>query len=490
VKLKAEAKAMKKRILLLMGVCVLVLGDVLAQYESNPPPEAAEGLVPSSTPESPAPSPTAVDEGQPTSVTTPTSDAQIDASTQPLTPQPSEPEGQADMMTQPESDVVSEEALAAVVPEETRKRWRLIPLFSAGFVYDDNIFLSNTDRVADFIWTFSGGLAFEAGDFRGEKENYLTAYWVGIPVIYTQNPEQNAFNQSAALSAQYRWTKLVAKLQSNFNVTKGPNREVNTITSTTSFFNSLRFFYDYSDKTTFDLGFSQLASIDEVFEDTYQYETRAGMEYQLFPKTRIGVEGAAGLVDSTAEPLQYYQQARLRANYLATGKLTVMLSGGLDVREYEGSDTVKTTPVFSLGLGYRPFDGTELRIVAYRNVVASNVVAGEDYTATGFEIAATQRLFQRFLASISLGYENDVYFSTGDGGSTLSTGDEGSTLSTGDEESTDRVDNYTYLRPRLTYNFIEWLSVSVFYEFRQTVSNQESSSFYGNRIGMEIATKF
>ena len=98
-------------------------------------------------------------------------------------------------MMQPDTEEVTEEALAAV-PEETRKRWRIVPLFSTGLVYDDNIFLTNTDRVADFIWTLSAGLAFEAGDFRGEKENYLTAYWVGIPVIYMDNPEQNAFNQS------------------------------------------------------------------------------------------------------------------------------------------------------------------------------------------------------------------------------------------------------------------------------------------------------
>ncbi len=104
-------------------------------------------------------------------------------------------------------------------------------------MYDDNIFLTTENRVADVIWTLSAGLAFELGDFRGTTENYLSAYWLGIPVIYTNNPEQNAFNQSAALLAQYRWNRLVARLQSNFAITTGANREVNTITTTKSFSN-------------------------------------------------------------------------------------------------------------------------------------------------------------------------------------------------------------------------------------------------------------
>ena len=39
----------------------------------------------------------------------------------------------------------------------------------------------------------------------------------------------------------------------------------------------------------------------------------------------------------------------MRGTYVATGKLTAKLSAGVEVREFEGSDTVKTNPVFSLG---------------------------------------------------------------------------------------------------------------------------------------------
>ena len=387
-----------------------------------------------------------------------------------MQPEPVAPAGEA---------VIADEA---VLPQEPRRKlWRVIPIFSAGVLYDDNIFLTNTNRVADVIWTISGGLAFELGDFRSETENYLTALWVGIPIFYTDNPEENSFDQKAALAVQYRWSKLVGKFESNFSIERAGNREVNTITTNQTFSNRLRFTYDYSEKTSFDLQFSQLStkvdspsgthpgpfpwlSIHQVsipWTSNSQYEAKAGMNYQMFPKTKIGFEGAGGIVDQASSPLQYYQQIRLRINYVATGKLNFKFSGGVEAREFEGRDNIKITPVFSLGLEYRPFDGTGISMIGYRNISAASSLTGQDVTATGFEIAATQRFLQKFIAGINFGYENDVYFATS-----------GETPA-----DSDRVDNYLFVRPKLSYSLVRWASVNVFYEYRRTVSSQTTSSF-------------
>ena len=359
-----------------------------------------------------------------------------------MQPEPVAPAGEA---------VIADEA---VLPQEPRRKlWRVIPIFSTGVLYDDNIFLTNTNRIADFIWTISGGLAFEMGDFRSETENYLTALWVGTPVFYTENPEENSFNQKATLAVQYRWSKLVGKFESNFSIERAGNREVNTITTNQTFSNRVRFTYDYSEKTSFDLQFSQLftsvdspsgapsrslplavdsSSVDSV-ESNSQYEVKAGMNYQMFPKTKIGFEGAGGIVDQASTPLQYYQQIRLRINWLATGKLNFKFSGGVEAREFKGRDNIKISPVFSLGLEYRPFDGTGISMIGYRNISAASSLTGQDVTATGFEIAATQRFLQKFIAGISFGYENDVYFP-----------------SSGETPAgSDRVDNYLFVPPEV-----------------------------------------
>ena len=203
---------------------------------------------------------------------------------------------------------------AALLPADvSQKKWRITPLFSAEVTYDDNIFLTNTDRVSDVIWTPSIGLIYELGDFRGKTENYLSVQWIGMPVIYTKNTDQSGFNQYIALSLQYRFNKLVAKLDSSFSHVRGSSRDVNTITTTQTFWNSLAFAYDYSEKTAFNLTFTQSTSSTEDFQTTSQYHARAGMDYQLLPKTRVGFQGVAGLIDSSDTPLQYLQQLLMQS---------------------------------------------------------------------------------------------------------------------------------------------------------------------------------
>ena len=105
-----------------------------------------------------------------------------------------------------EAEQAEQAGQAALLPADvSQKRWRITPLFTAEVMYDDNIFLTNTDRVSDVIWTPSIGLIYELGDFREKKENYLSFQWVGMPVIYTKNTRPERLQSVHRLSSlQYR----------------------------------------------------------------------------------------------------------------------------------------------------------------------------------------------------------------------------------------------------------------------------------------------
>jgi Putative beta-barrel porin 2 len=450
-------------LVLLLGAWAIVLVAALAQAPVEPAPAAAP---------TPTPRPTPPAQARPTEVMTPTEEAEAEAADEAM--RPLRPGLETDTMVEPGTELIEQEAIdqaaLAEVDLSGRKRWRLTPLFSAGVEYNDNIFLSRSDPVADVIFTISPGLIFELGDFRDKKENYLSFLYIGQPVFYAENSAQNAVNHFVGLKFQYRFTKLVLTFKSDYSHIRGPNRDVNTITTTDRFWNSLAFDYDYSDKTKLNVTFAQNASLTQDFQNTNQYEVRTGVRYQLLPKTQVGLQGVGGVLDSSDTPLQYYQQLRLELLYIPTQKLSFLFNGGVQFLEF--SDTVKIDPVFSLGLFYQPFPATMLSLSGFRNVVGSSAEAGEDYFATGFEINVSQQFFQRLVASVGAGYENDSYFGTTP------------------ETPTNREDNYVFVRPRLTYAFVDWFSVSVFYEFRQTVSNQEGNSFENNRAGLEVLTKF
>ena len=457
------------RIVLLIGAWTIVLVAAVGQPEVAPDSSS----VPTAPDRSTAPPPVPSEETRPISPTR-TLDNEIDTEEQPMVPMT--PQQERETTVKPEEAPVEPETVGTQEAIDTyelgRRRWRIIPLFSIGFEYNDNIFVTETDRVSDFLWIATGGFVFEFGDFRNHYENYLGVKWLGQPVIYTENPEQNAFNQFASITLQYRFTRMVARWDSNYSIVKGANREVNAITTTQQFWNSLAFAYDYSEKTQLNVTLYQNTMLTEDFQDNNQYEVRAGINYQIFPKTRVGGEGAIGVLDSSDTPLQYYQQLRLLITYLPTEKLTFMFDGGLQFLEFEGTDVVKVEPVFSFGVSYQPFPATSIGLLGYRNIKGSSLEPGQDYAATGFELSVQQRLLQKLVAGLNLGYENDSYFGTTP------------------ETPTQRVDDYVYVRSRLTYAFVDWFSASIYYEYRQTASTQPGSSFYNNRAGLEFLTKF
>jgi hypothetical protein len=458
------------RLMLLAGAWTIALVAALAQPATAPESAPAPAAPDSTT------APRRVPPSEDTRPISPTRtlDSEIDTEDQPLLPMTPQPEPETTIT--PDEPPVDSQTISTEegidIDELGRRRWRIIPLFSVGVEYNDNIFISETDRVADFLWLATGGFVFEWGDFRGHQENYLGIKWLGQPVIYTENAEQNAFNQFAAITLQYRFNKLVARWDTNYSYVKGPNREVSQITTTQQFWNSLAFTYDYSPKTRLLLTFYQSTTLTEDFQDNNQYEIRAGADYQIMPKTRLGGEGVIGILDSTDTPLQYYQQLRLRVSYLPSEKLTFSFNGGLQFIEFDGTDEVKVEPVFSLGVSYQPFPATSIGLMGYRNISGSSLEPGQDFAATGFELSIQQRFLQKLVAGVSFGYENDSYFGTTP------------------ETPTGRVDNYVYIRPRLTYAFVDWFSASIFYEYRQTSSNQPGTSFYNNRGGLEFITRF
>ena len=278
------ARPMIGRIMLLLAASTIVLVAALAQAPVALPPTSAP-LPPTSAPApTPTPTPRPSNQLRPTEVLTPSPEDEREPADRTLTPLRPGPGPDTDTMLAPDRQPLEEEAFgaerteqAALLPEDvSHKKWRLTPLFSAEVIYDDNIFLTNTDRVSDVIWTPSIGLIYELGDFRDKRENYLTAQWIGMPVIYTKNTDQSGFNQYAALSLQYRISKLVAKLDSSYSHVRGSSRDVNTITTEQTFWNSLAFTYDYSEKTAFNLGFNQSTSSTRRLSDDQPISSQSG----------------------------------------------------------------------------------------------------------------------------------------------------------------------------------------------------------------------
>jgi opacity protein-like surface antigen len=358
--------------------------------------------------------------------------------------------------------------------EASDKTWRIRPLVSTGFVYDDNIFISNTDRKGAGIFNINGGFALEVGDYRTLQENFLLLEYLATGFFFTRYTEQNSFNQQAALLGQYRFNQLAVQLESTYQYLNGAQRQIGGFATRTLLFNALRFLYDYSEKTSFDLEVSQTSNIyDSSYNSAYYFEALAGMDYRIFPKVRIGLEGNAGFVQADNNPGMTYQTANARAKYDLTGKVALKATGGVQFVQFQsGGEDMRVTPVFSLGAEYLPFANTTLSLVGYRNQQVSPSLDNQDIISTGVEIGATQGFLQRFELGMAAGFENDKY------------------VANRADTRARREDNYFYIRPNFSYSFLKVMTATVFYLHRFNDSNVRADTWYNNQVGFELAASF
>lgn len=351
--------------------------------------------------------------------------------------------------------------------------WRIRPIFSAGITYDDNIFITNSNRKSDFIFNFNAGLALEFGDFRNLEDNYLLLEYLATAFFFNRYTSQNSFDQAASLLGQYRFENLAVQAESRYQTLSGAERQVGAFTDRSIFFNAIRMVYDYSEKTSLDSEVSQRSNYYPQNLSSYYYEGKVGFNYAIFPKTSIGLEGIFGLAQVQESPDMWYQTLNGRMDYSLTGKTMLKATGGIQFNEYVGGgEPPRLIPVFSLGAEHLLFTKTRLSFVAYRNLQASPSIAGQDYIATGCEIGISQEFASKFEIALSTGYENDTYVAN--------------TTST----DATRVDNFLFVRPSISYHFLKYMKASLSYEYRTNSSNKIEDTWFDNKVNLELSAKF
>jgi hypothetical protein len=173
---------------------------------------------------------------------------------------------------------------------------------TSGHCLDDNIFISNTDPVADEILGVTGGVSFIYGDWRSKVDNFLVADYEAGGFFYFNNPEQDSFNQIASLSGQVRFQRLAILLRSQYAHLTGAVRDVGGFATRNLIYDTLRFTYDLSTKTSlWAEGFVNLA-IYKSFFNSYEFGVKAGGDYQILQKVRVGPEFVMGFLDVADSP--------------------------------------------------------------------------------------------------------------------------------------------------------------------------------------------
>ena len=353
-------------------------------------------------------------------------------------------------------------------------------------VWDDNIFLSHTDRVSDYYFAIEPWITIGFGDMQGRNQAYFRLDYMPSIILYTDHSDENAVNHLIHLEAGYHWSRLTLTAIQDIAILDGAN--LNSFIDTTGLYANL----DASGLNRLNLANTRLiATYDLTAKVSLQAElnvpifdypdgisdaTVSGglyIYYRWLPKVSVGIGGTFGYnwVDDPSTN-QTFEQVNLRLNYDATAKLNIYASAGVEFRQFDGNRGDYVSPVFEVGATYTPFANTTFTLAAGRRIYNSGYLANQDFGGTYVVGRLQQRLFRRVYLGLTAGYENDNY------------------ISTDTDVSATRDDDYWFIEPSVDVLITRWLSAGAYYLHRQDSSNTDFFSFYDNQVGVRATVRF
>ena len=372
-----------------------------------------------------------------------------------------------------------------VYSSETR-RFHYQFLLTVRGVWDDNIFLSHTNKVSDYYFAIEPQITIGVGDMQGRNGSYLRLDYMPSAILFVDRSDQDAFNQLIHLEGGYNSGRLTLSLSqdiallesanlSSFYDTTGlwANTDASGPTRMNIFYTRLRASYDLTGKLFLQ---GELDSPTYFYPNNISDYTLSGglyLYYNWLPKLSVGIGGTFGYTwvdDPTTN--QTFEQVNLRLNYEVTAKLGLYASGGVEFRQFDGNRDTYDSPVFEVGVSYHPFEGSYISLAAGRRIYPSGYLSNQDFGATYVSGRFQQRLFHRVYLGLGAGYEHSNYFSTDR------------------DVSAARDDDYWFIEPSVDVLITRWLSAGVYYLHREDSSNQDFFSWEDNQVGVRATLRF
>lgn len=372
-------------------------------------------------------------------------------------------------------------------------KFQVVPHAEARVTADDNIFITR-HKVGDVYTTLSAGVAAGWGDFRNElnangaylqtyeslgwdfdDRNYLFAGYTPSVTVFAGHSGENTFDHAVQLGTQWHFGNLSASLHSEFRTFSQPEIDAGDRLKQTLFKTDLRGRYEVSDKTSVEMGLYNTThhyrSGNRI--DSSDWENRDYLDYQLFPKTRVGLGVTLGYLDVETGPAQVYEQALARVNYDTQHKLAFHAEGGIEFRQPESGGQNKVNPVFGAGATYEPFEGTVLAVGGRRNVRSSIIFSGVDVAVTSVVASVSQQLFGKTTLTISGTYQHLDYEQTAARRRGLS-----------------RTDNALDVEASYAFHFTKWVGLTLAYDYSEDSSTLAEFGFENNRASLQMDVLF
>jgi hypothetical protein len=354
----------------------------------------------------------------------------------------------------------------------------LRPAASYKFVYNDNINLSETNAIADYIHSISPSLFVGLGGYSQTNSRgiyltgtgYASLRYTPTFIFFTENDENNTIDHRAVIMGGKVFERLSLFGNHVFEVTSEP--VVDTIGRLQRQINStiLGLNYILTGSTTWDSHIQQVLSDFESRVDTADWSAINWLNYIYSPKLDFGLGVVGGYSDVDGFPNSYYEQGQLRIRYRPTRKLSVHLNGGMEARQFQGNNAAEDLyrPIFGAQIRYEPTRATQFALGARKEVRPSNVFGDLVADQTTVEISFQQRFLQRIYFNLNVGYSTANY--------------EPAVVGANSDTGYDHFN----IRPNITYAMRKNWKFSVFHTYQQGKGSGFVADFENNQLGVQV----
>ncbi|MBQ3667007.1 MAG: outer membrane beta-barrel protein [Elusimicrobiaceae bacterium] len=368
-----------------------------------------------------------------------------------------------------------------VVPAAAEKPLRFT--VSETVTYDDNIYLTKDHEKDSFISTTRVGAEYKAPiPSTGLK---LTAdAGVGYNA-YTENHDKNNYWESAGgLELANDQFKIGDRLLYTSDPANNAETERHERLRNKGYLS-----YVTSHEKMFGIGFFADDIFDRYFESEMQYLNRNRVDlgtrlyYNMSAKTHFFAEYTYSDIDyqkedgkvknSHGHSLGLGVEGQIASKVTGTAKVTY------DMRDYEreyvaldGTEANKYNDLvgYYVALAWEPTTRDMIRLSGERSMEETVYGANRYFADTLVSLYGAHRLTDKLTASLTLAWENMDYSKR--------------------VNNNKREDNLYIVRPELDYQFKDWLSAGVWYQFRTRHSNVNRFDYDSNKAGVFVKATF
>jgi hypothetical protein len=357
---------------------------------------------------------------------------------------------------------------------------------AAGILVDDNINISKEDRQSDVIEILTPSFILETGRADQNRPTYASLTFDPDIQFFDLHQSDNTIDYHVLAQGEKTWNgKLVTGLSQAYDTYSGPNIDVGGRLDSEAYTTRLYGSYPLTHKINCNWEALQVLTDYDRGYDNVEWKGDTYVDYQVFPKTRIGVGIEGGYVDFingfTAGSSgieqgpnlnQIYAGVTVGFAYTYSKKLTATGKVGYEKRQYEGAGS-SLNPIADFDLLWTPFTDTIARLDVSRHTIQAIHDQNTDYNYTSVGVTLNQKIFRDFSLGMIISYSNSEYFSFDP------------TVS-----STGLTLDYYTLRPSLQWRPDQNYAFSCYYQFEKSVSTEENGGFRDNQIGITASLSY